>query len=135
MMLYDDYGRISGSRHYLSETERLKKISQHTNRIARLKIAIYTGDEKLMRKLTGSPSVNVAEGTLKIWLSERGGLMPEYTGKPGGEGFESVLAETSKYMGFRIDARKVTVAEFAAMIRSFGREIEREKKATNRLPQ
>jgi hypothetical protein len=130
LMLYDDYGVLSGSRQYAAELTRLKKIESYHNRIMRLRLAIMTGDEKTMRKLTGSTSIKVAEGTLKLWIQEyERATAKDADNDTTGEGFNSTLVEISKYMGFRIDPKSVTVSEFASMIQSFNRELEQRKKS------
>jgi hypothetical protein len=128
MLLYDDYGVLSGSRHYKNEIDRLKNVMTRNNRVIRLKFAIYTGDKKLMRKLTGSDSINVANGTLKLWLLEYEQAPESQSPEQNGGGFESAIIEISKYMGFRIDQKNVTVAEFASMIKSYSTELEHHKK-------
>ncbi|MDR1340833.1 MAG: hypothetical protein LBK58_12380 [Prevotellaceae bacterium] len=132
MMLYDDYGVLSGSRHYRNEIDRLKNVMTRNNRIVRLEIAIHTGDSRLMRKLTGSDNVSVAAGTLKLWLHEYEQTPENQSPEQNGGGFESAITEISKYMGFRIDPKSVTVAEFASMIKKYGEELKAKTK-TKRL--
>jgi hypothetical protein len=129
MLLYDDYGVLSGSRSYKNEIDRLKNITSRYNLATRLKFAIYTGDSKLMRKLTGSDNINVATGTLKLWLHEYEQAVESQIPEQDGNGFESTITEISKYMGFRIDQKSVTVAEFASMIKSYSRDLEHQKKS------
>jgi hypothetical protein len=130
MTLYDDYGSLSGSKHYKAELDRLKKIASKLNLITRLKIAIYSNDEKLIQKLAGSANLKTAEGMLKIWLSEYEQLANNSAAtETTNAGFESTLVEISKHMGFRIDAKIVTVAEFASMINNYNKELEYQKKS------
>jgi hypothetical protein len=129
MMLYDEYGTLSGSKHYRAEIDRLKKMASKYNLVMRLKMAVYVNDEKLMRKITGSSNAKTVEGALKMIVSEYEQLTGTVEKETGSGGFESTLVEISKYMGFRIDVKSVTVAEFASMLKNYNREIEYQKKS------
>ena len=129
--LYDDYGIISGNKQYINEIRQLKALAATYNRIIQLRFALYLSDTRLIRKLTGTTNPKAAAGTLKIWISEYEKNSDALNKKPSSEkskeGFEAVLAEISKHMGFRINPKEVTVAEFASMVGNYSKEIEIKK--------
>jgi hypothetical protein len=135
-ILYDDYGILSGIKHYKDEINRLKKIASLYNIIMRLKTAIYINDKKLIQKLTGTQNITTAEGALKNWIFEYEQLTNNKTEtetKTDSNTIETTLVEISKHMGYRIDTKIVTVSEFASMIKSYNREIEHQKQTLKAL--
>jgi hypothetical protein len=132
MMLYDDYSRLSGNRQYETELARAKTVAALFGRITQLRFAIMIDDRKTLRKLTGSDSLKIAAGVLKKLSHEyeKNIAKPERTDHADKDSFdfETTLVELSKHMGFRIDTKKTTVAEFAAMIKNYTRELELKKK-------
>ena len=72
--------------------------------------------------MTKSKSVEIA---LDQSLAEYDKLLKESDGKNLTEDyFQKALVELSKFMGFRVNAREVTVSEYVAMIKRREREIE-----------
>lgn len=80
----------------------------------------YVRDIKAV--MTKSKSVEIA---LDQSLAEYDKLLKESDGKNLTEDyFQKALVELSKFMGFRVNAREVTVSEYVAMIKRREREIE-----------
>jgi len=90
--------------------------------------------------LTGFDCVKTlkpAENTLKLWIidlevAEK--TFEKETSKTQKQEFDVQLwiTEVSKYMGFQIDRRRTTVAEFAGYVCSLRKEIDRNRQKTIR---
>lgn len=90
----------------------------------------YVRDLKAV--MTKSRSVEIA---LDQSLAEYEKLLKESDGKSlTEEGFQRVLIELSKFMGFRVNAKEVTVSEYIAMIKRRELEVEHllRKKVSNK---
>ena len=133
MLLHDSFCRLSESKEYKNLLDKDKQVQILRLKIIRLRQAISKNDFKTMRKLTGSKEPKVVEGIVKLWITELDKLNKKEhlnNGKFGG--FDSLRAEISKYMAFRIDPKKTTVAEFASMIRQYKIEFESKKRKWQR---
>ena len=85
--------------------------------------------EQKIFELTSTSTILEAKQILHTWLSllnEEEKSLEKNAQKSKVKletGFEDLVVETTKYLGFQIDRRKTTVAEFAEHVKSFKRHI------------
>jgi len=93
--------------------------------------------EQKISELTSSNSIEVASQMLKSWtqqlqIEEKNLEKDEQKGKTKDVGLEDLVVETSKYLGYQIDRKRTSVAEFAGHLKSFKRHIAAQEKANRK---
>ena len=90
--------------------------------------------EQKIAELTSSNSIEVAHQMLKAWtrqlqIEEQSLKKDTQKDKTQDARLEDLVVETSKYLGYQIDRKRTSVAEFAGQLKSFKRHIAAQEKA------